>query len=71
LEITITTDQKVKLTSAPMRHDGQPAQLDGPLFWQVQSGTATVQVIDERSVYVSADVAGDVVLSIAGDSDLK
>jgi hypothetical protein len=71
LEITITTAQKVKVTSAPVSRDGQPAQLDGPLIWQVQSGTATVQVIDDRSAYLFADVVGEVVLKVAGDSNLS
>ena len=46
IEQTITTEQKVAVTLAPMTAAGNPAQVDGTPSWYVQSGDATIETAD-------------------------
>lgn len=72
LELTITNEQKVKVTLTPVTDTGRPASLDGAPAWTVQSGDSTV-VPDEGGLsafLVSSDTPGDTIFVVTADADL-
>lgn len=73
-EITLTNEQKVKVTLAPVTATGKPAQLDpnNKPTWTVVSGEATVQVADDglSATIFSPDVPGDSQVLVEADADL-
>ncbi len=72
MEITITNEQKVKVTLNPVTAAGKPAELDGEPMWSVSSGSCTLDVAEDgMSAYViSGDDAGPSVILIDADADL-
>ena len=74
IETTITNEQKVTATLAPVTAGGKPAKVDPktPPTWAVQSGDSTVvPTADGLSAdLISSDVAGDTVYSVSADADL-
>lgn len=72
LTISITNEQKVKVTITPVTATGKPAQLDGAPKWSVASGSATLDVAaDGLSAFlVSSDSPGDSEVLIEADADL-
>ena len=72
LDLTITNEQKVKVTVNPVTEAGSPVTLDGPITVAVSSGDGTFEVQpDNVSVYlISGDQPGDTVFTISGDADL-
>ena len=72
IEITITNEQKVKVTLAPVTDTNKPAKLDGKPVWAVQSGDSTLQVDEDGmgAYLVSADAPGDAVVLVTADANL-
>lgn len=72
VEITITNEQKVPVTLAPVTDTGKPAKLDGAPTWEVVSGNSTVvPAADGLSAdLISADDPGDTQFLIKADADL-
>ena len=71
LELTITNEQKVKVRCVPVTATGNPAALDGPVNFTVESGTGTVEPVDDTSAYlVSGDGPGDTIYMVTADADL-
>lgn len=72
LDLTITNEQKVKVTVNPVTEAGTPVTLDGPIEVAVSSGDGTFDIQpDGVSVYfISGDLPGDTVFTISGDADL-
>jgi len=72
IEITITNEQKVPVTLAPVTATGKPAKLDGKPLWSVESGDSTLAVADDGlSAYlISSDTPGDTVVLVRADADL-
>lgn len=71
-EVTLTSEQKVKVTLTPTTATGKPAQVDGQATFEVVSGDATVENIDLLSAYIiSGDAAGTSVISVSADVDLS
>jgi hypothetical protein len=72
LDLTITNEQKIPVTLAPVTATGKPAKLDGAPTWTVQSGNATVvPSADGLSAdLVSADEPGDTEILVSADADL-
>jgi len=71
LEITITNEQKVRLTAVPVTAVGNPAPLDGPVVFSVIAGDGTVVTIDDFNAFlVSSDVPGDTSYLVSADADL-
>lgn len=72
LDLTITNEQKVKVTVNPVTEAGTPVLLDGPIEVSVSSGDGTFEIeADGVSVYfISGDLPGDTVYTISGDADL-
>lgn len=73
LEFATTNEEKVKVTAAPQTAAGNPAQVDGPLRVNIQSGAATVvqdPAFPLEVTFVSGDVPGDTVGTIEADADL-
>lgn len=72
LQITITNEQKVKVTLAPVTDTGKPAKLDGIPTWEVVSGIATVVPAPDgmSADLVSADDPGDTQFMVRADADL-
>jgi hypothetical protein len=71
-EVTITNEQKIKVTLSPVTATGKPAQLDGAPVWSVVSGDSTVvPAADGLSAdLISSDMPGDTVFLVDGDADL-
>jgi hypothetical protein len=69
-EIALTSEQKVKVTLAPTTATGKPSSLDGAATFEVVSGDATVENIDELSAYIISGTAGVSVVSVSADADL-
>lgn len=71
LETKITNEQKIRLTVAPVTATGRPAQLDGEVAIETQSGNATAVRVDDRTFdLVSSDLPGDTVFVVSADADL-
>jgi hypothetical protein len=70
LDVTITTEEKVRIEVSPGTAAGNPAALDGAVTYTVTSGTCTLEAIDEISCFVvSGSTPGDSVISATGDAD--
>lgn len=72
MQITITNEQKIKVTLTPKTDSGKPAQIDGVPSWTVSTGDATLdQAPDGMSVYlVSGDAPGTSEILVEADADL-
>lgn len=72
LDLTITNEQKIEVTLAPVTATGRPAVLDGAPEWSVISGNSTLEVAaDGKSAFlVSADDPGDTQFLVKADADL-
>jgi hypothetical protein len=72
VEISITNEQKVKVTLAPVTSTGKPALLDGKPTWTVVSGSSTIEVsADGLSAFlISSDTPGDTIYLPEADADL-
>jgi hypothetical protein len=72
IKITITNEQKVTVTLAPVTATGKPATLDGAPVWTVQSGDSTVLAADGglSASLISSDTPGDTVILVEADADL-
>ena len=72
MQVTITNEQKVNVTLAPVTAGGHAAELDGVPTWEVISGSATVEVAaDGKSAdLISSDDPGDSEILIKADADL-
>ena len=69
--ITITDEQKVLVTLAPVTAAGNPATLDGVPSWTVTSGDATVEpAADGLSCYLISGTVGNSVIEVSADADL-
>jgi hypothetical protein len=69
IDVTLSTEEQVRLSITPMTPGGQPASIDGPATWDVD-GTCTLQSIDDTSVWVIAGAQGDSVISVLVDADM-
>lgn len=70
-EVTLTSEQKVRVTLTPTTATGKPSSLDGAATFEVVSGDVTVENIDETSAWIiSGDAAGTSVVSVSADADL-
>jgi len=70
--VNLTTEQKVKVTLAPVTSTGGPATLDGEPKWTVESGDCSV-VPEEGglSAYIlSGDEIGESIVKVVADADL-
>ena len=71
-QVNLSTDQKVKVTLAPVTATGGPATLDGEPEWTVESGDCTV--VPEPgglSAYIHCGpTIGASVIKVAADADL-
>lgn len=72
LEITITNEQKVKVTLTPKTGGGKPAQLDGTPSWTVSSGDSTLEASADglSATLVSSDTPGETIFVVEADADL-
>lgn len=72
VEITISNEQKIKVTLAPVTAGGKPATLDGIPKWEVVNGAGTLEAsADGLSCYlISSDAPGDSVFAVSADADL-
>lgn len=72
VEITITNEQKIKVTLKPVTMGGKPAVLDGIPKWEVINGASTiVPSADGLSCeLISSDAPGDSVFAVSADADL-
>ena len=70
--ITITNEQKVEVTLAPVTEAGNTATVDGVPVWEVVSGDATLEVAaDGLSAFLvsgAADVTSQI--TVTADADL-
>ena len=70
VEVTMTTEQQVRLSITPTTAGGDPATLDGPAEWTVD-GACTLTPIDDTSTWVLASATiGDSVVTVMADADL-
>jgi hypothetical protein len=70
IDVTLTTEEKVRLAITPMTPGGQPAPVDGDALWDVD-GDCTVEPIDATSAWVlSGATVGDSVITVSADADM-
>ena len=73
LELTITNEEKIKVTLAPVTSTGKPAQVDGVPTWNVLSGPAAVNVaadgLSAELVSHDSDLS-DTQIQVSADADL-
>lgn len=74
LEVSITNEQKVKITAKPKTKAGRPASFDGAVKATVQTGDSTVMDDPDGDpnsfIAVSSDAPGDTVILVEADADL-
>jgi hypothetical protein len=70
--VSITNEQQIKVTLAPVTDTGKPAKLDGAPAWAVISGNSRVVVSDDglSADLVSSDDPGDTEILIKADADI-
>lgn len=71
--ITITNEQKVEVTLAPLTAAGNPATLDGAPVWAVvEGGDATLEVAEDGLSAFLVSGAADVTsqITVTADADL-
>ena len=69
--VTITSDEKIQLSLAPLTAAGNPASVDGVPSWTVVSGDATLApAIDGMSCYLISGTVGNSVITVEADADL-
>jgi hypothetical protein len=70
IEVSISTEEKVRLAVTPLTAGGQPATVDGPAQWSV-AGACTVEPIDDTSAWILAgSTMGDSTVTVGCDADL-
>src|ERR1043166_8823707 len=70
LEVSISTEEKVRLSVTPTTHGGAPASLDGAVSFSVQDGACAIEPIDDTSAFVvSGDAPGDSIVMVSADAD--
>ncbi len=71
-DVTLTNEEKVTATLAPLTTAGNPAQLDGAATWTVESGDATVVPSGDglSCELLSGSNVGDSVVTVSADADL-
>jgi len=70
IEVTLTTEEKVRLAISPVTAAGNPAPVDGAAKWTVE-GACTAEPIDDASAWIIAGTAmGDSTVTVAVDADL-
>jgi hypothetical protein len=72
LNLTSTTEEKIKITLNITTASGNPAQVDGPPTWEVTDGSATiVPEADGLSAYlISGNEPGVANWKVTADADL-
>jgi len=72
LEISITNEEKIEVTLAPVDESGKAATLDGAPAWTIVSGEATVVPSDNglSAFLVSGDSPGVSEILVEADADL-
>jgi hypothetical protein len=71
LDISMTNEEKIVVTAAPVTATGKPASVDGDVLFVVSAGTCTINRLSPTSVeVVSGDVAGDSTVDVSADADL-
>ena len=70
--ITITNEEKVQVTLAPLSAAGNPAVLDGAPVWTVVSGDATLEVAEDglSAFLVSGAPDTNSQIQVSADADL-
>ena len=70
IEVSLTSEQRVRLSITPMTEAGNPAPIDGPAQWSVE-GACTIEPIDDTSAWiVSGASIGDSTVTVGCDADL-
>jgi hypothetical protein len=69
LDISLSTEQQVRLAITPMTPAGQPAPIDGEATWDV-AGDCTLVPIDATSTWVVGHTVGDSVVTVSADADM-
>ena len=72
LDLSITNEEKVRVSLHPVTNTGRPVSLDGPATWSVLSGESTVEVEPDglSGFLISSDNLGDTLVQIEADADL-
>ncbi len=72
LELSITNEQKIKVTLRPTTSAGRPAQVDGAPVWIISSGDSTISVAPDglSADLISSDVPGQTMFVVSADADL-
>jgi hypothetical protein len=69
IEVSMTTEEKCRMSIQPMTAGGQPATVDGAAQWSVE-GTCTVEPLDDVSAWIIAGAMGDSTVTVGVDADL-
>lgn len=72
MNITLTTEQKIRLSLAPVTESGKPANVDGAPKWTVTEGNATLNVDEDgmSAEIISSDEPGPSTVLVTADADL-
>lgn len=70
--ITITNEQKIPVTLAPLTAAGNPATVDGAPQWSVTSGDATLEVSADgmSAMLISGEANVNSQITVSADADL-
>jgi hypothetical protein len=70
IEVSLTTEQQVRLSITPTTPAGAPAPIDGPATWTLQGSGAVVPIDQTSCWYKAAAPVGDAVVTVQADADM-
>ena len=70
LELTLTNEEKIKVTASPVTTTGKPAAVDGVVDFTVSVGDCSIERIDALSVFIVSGGPGDSTVVVSADADL-
>jgi hypothetical protein len=71
MDITISNEQKISVRLNPLTGAGNPATIDGPAAFNVESGDATVEPdADGLGAFIVSGAVGASVIRVSADADL-
>ena len=70
LQGTITSLEKIVVMAVPTADGINPAPVDGPVLFVVESGDCTIEPVDDFSAYIVSGSVGESVILVSADADL-
>lgn len=71
VEVSLSTEERVRVTAAPVTKSGKPAKLDGAVSFSSDNPDVVIETIDDTSAFInSPETPGDSVVVVSADADV-